>query len=173
MKSDHTHWKCFEMSKIMLENRKMKVVGNGRGKVKISPKRPYGLPTTLQNKNYAIYHRHPRCWWRWRWSNLLHFGRNLKILRRWAKMGSKTRKWELSEMVGGRSLQVQNMPTDIPKRRRTRFRRYIEPISYNSHFRVFEPIFAQFRRMFRFQVKGGRLQHLHRHQQSRWRRYIA
>ena len=44
------------------------------------------------------------------------------------KKESKNSKIKLSEMIGGRSQQVRNVPTDFPKGLRTQIRRYISAI---------------------------------------------
>ena len=51
-----------KISKNVPENSKMKIARNDRGKVRTSPQRPSGLPTTPQNINRAIYRRHLHCW---------------------------------------------------------------------------------------------------------------
>ena len=67
------------MSKNVLENPKLKVVRNDRGKVWTSPERAHGLPTKPQDTNRAIYGRHRQCRWCGSWANLLHFESNLEM----------------------------------------------------------------------------------------------
>jgi len=45
--------------------------------------------------------------------------------RKWEKMRSKNEEWKLSEMVGGRSRQVPNVPRDFLQHLRTQIVRYI------------------------------------------------
>ena len=45
------------------ENMKIKIVRNGREKVRISLQRACGLPKMSQNKNQSLYERHLNCRW--------------------------------------------------------------------------------------------------------------
>ena len=105
--------------KNVLQKRKMKVVRNRRGKVRTSPQRPQGLPKRLPDRFRGIHGRHQWCRWRWIWANQRHFSSNVEMHRDWSKMTIKSGKWKLREMVGRRSGQVLNVPTDFPRRLRT------------------------------------------------------
>ena len=73
-------WRWNQISKNVLENSKIKVARNGRGKVRTSPQHPYGLPKTPRNTNRAIHRRHLHCRWWWSCGNQLHFWFHLQIL---------------------------------------------------------------------------------------------
>ena len=89
------------MLKKVLQNPRLKVVGNCRGKLGESSQRPYGLSKMPQNANRVKNGRHLHCRWRRIWNKMLHLSRNVEMHRKWSKMCPREWKSKLSEMVTG------------------------------------------------------------------------